>query len=294
MTIPLDQGRKLRLTHIDDSYLPFELFWRGANYYEPITRRVLEALVQPGTTFIDVGAHIGFFSLIVGSSPAQPQVIAFEPNPQNVRSLVANLKANNLTNAVCESLAISDRDGIGTLYLTESDMSASLMKDFQAEDTRQIGSITVPTTTLDTYMEQRQMTGPMVIKVDMEGHEPAFFRGAVATLERYRPDILLEVLYNMDEELVAQLKSLGYNFYPITDKSFEEEDMPRLVKRFPFLFLNHLLSARPKVELSELFEGVRQGIANINLLHTSKHFPKERWPLLWQAEPDTERLESQP
>ena len=61
-----------------------------------------------------------------------------------------------------------------------------------------------------------------------------------------------------------------------------ELDAPKLVKRFPFLFLNHLLSVRPKEELAPLFEGIREEITKINLLETTKHFPKEEWPKLWE------------
>ena len=291
--IPVEQGRELRLTHIDDSYLAFELFWRGVNYYEPITRRLLEALLQPDATFVDVGAHIGFFSLVIASSLSRPKVIAFEPNPQNFRNLVANVKVNHLSNVLCEAMAISDREGTATLYLTESDMSASLMKDFQAEDTTQVGTIEVSTITLDTYVQMRRISGPMIIKVDMEGHEPAFFRGAGGTLQRHHPDIVLEVLYDMDPELIAYLTSLGYHFYPITDKGFLEETTPRLVKRYPFLFLNHFISTRSRAEVAEVFEHVRRATANINLMKTSKHFPKERWPLLWQTVQKTELLQTQ-
>ena len=83
--------------------------------------------------------------------------------------------------------------------------------------------------------------------------------------------------------LVSWLKSMGYCFYPITDQGLFELEAPKLVKRFPFLFLSHLLSVRPKGELAALFERVREEAQRINLLETSKHFPKEEWPCLWQG-----------
>jgi hypothetical protein len=171
-------------------------------------------------------------------------------------------------------------------------MSASLMKDFQAQDTRQISDIEVRTTTLDNYLRQQKIDGPMVIKVDIEGHEPAFFRGAMETLTRQKPDIILEVLYDQDPALVSSLKSLGYHFYPITDEGLIELEAPRLVKRFPFLFLNHLLSVRPKREIASLFDRVGVALGNLNLMETSEHFPKEHWPLLWQEEPAPQSSEA--
>lgn len=282
VSIPTPQGRSLQLTHLDDSYLSFQLFWHGLEYYEPLTRALLEALVRPGDTFLDVGAHIGFYSLTLGLAVGSTRIIAFEPNPKNLRILQANVAANGLTNIVCEPLAISDCDGAATLYLTESDMSASLMKGFQAEDTQQIGSLEVQTTSLDSYLAKRRIEGALILKVDIEGHEPAFFRGAARTLAARRPDIILEVLYEPDPALVAQLKSLGYRFYPITDEGLVELEAPKLIKRYPFLFLNHLLSVRPKPEVAELFRRVGQATRGIDLLQTSKHFPKSEWPALWE------------
>ncbi len=285
VSIPLPCGQNLRLTHVDENYLAFQLFWRGAEYYEPITRSLLERLLQPGDTFLDLGAHVGFFALSTGISIPGVRLIAFEPNPKNFTILKENARGNGLSDLLCEPIAVSDCDGTATLFLTESDMSASLMKDFQAEDTRQISSIQVRTAALDSYLEQHPVTGRLVIKVDIEGHEPAFFRGAANTLSARKPDIILEVLYDQDPDLISWLKSLGYHFYPITDGGLVELDAPRLVKRFPFLFLNHLLSARPREEIAEIFRQVAEATRNINLLTTSKHFPKEEWPLLWQNQP---------
>ena len=280
VSIPLGEDRVMRFTQVDENYLAFQLFWKGGDYYEPITRRLLQALVRPGDTFIDMGAHVGFFSIVIGLSVPRVKVVAFEPNPSNFRMLEANVAANAL-GIVCEPFAISDKGGTAILYLTESDMSASLMKDFQAEDTQQIGSLNVPTTSLDGYIQGHPIDGGLVIKVDIEGHEPAFFRGAAETLARRKPDLVLEVLYDQEPALVSWLKSLGYRFYPITDEGCIELEAPRLVKRFPFLFLNHLVSARPKREIAALFERLGPTVGRLNLRETSKHFPKEEWPLLW-------------
>jgi len=282
VSIPFDRGRALRLTNLDESYLAFQLFWRGFRYYEPITRLLLIELLHPGATFLDVGAHHGFFSLTTSLLVDGLPVIAFEPNPSNFRILQANAIANESTNLRCEPFAISDCDGTATLHLTASDMSASLMKGFQAHDTEQIGSVEVRTTTLDNYVRLNQLGRPMVIKVDIEGHEGAFMRGAMETIRRSKPDIVLEVVEDQDPAWVADLKSLGYRFYPITDQGLTETDAPRLIKRFPLLFLNHLISARPKEELENIFERLEPQIRGINLLDSSKHFPKEQWPLLWK------------
>lgn len=280
----LHDGRPLRLTHLDECYLAFQIFWHGIDFYEPITRALLKELITPASTFMDLGAHLGFFSLDTGLSIPGTHIVAFEPNPKNFRILKANAAANDLPHMVCEPFAISDRNGTATLYLTESDMSASLMKNFQIEDTVQIAEIEVQTTTLDHYAQAHEVRGPLVLKVDIEGCESAFFNGAAQTIASFKPDIILEVLYEQDPRIVGHLKSLGYRFYPVTDQGLVELEAPKLIKRFPFLFLNHLLSARPKPELEAIFNRVRAQTQTINLLNTSKHFPPSEWPALWPSE----------
>jgi FkbM family methyltransferase len=281
VSVATGHTKPLRLTHLDDSYLGFQLFWRGLDYYEPITRLLLSQLLRPGTTFLDIGAHHGFFSLTSALLLDAIRVVAFEPNPENFHILQANVHANELANVVCEPLAISDQDGTARLYLTASDMSASLMQGFQSQDTQQIATVEVQAITLDHYAQSRHLDAPLVIKVDIEGHEAAFMRGAMDTIRKCKPDIILEVVEEQDPNWIQALKALGYRFYPITDQALTETDAPRLVKRFPFLFLNHLLSTRPVDELLNIFRAIEPQIKQINLLDTSKHFRKEEWPLLW-------------
>src|ERR1700716_3445890 len=63
VSIHFTDGRSFRLANVDASYLSFQLFWRGGEYYEPITRMLLEGLLRPGDTFLDIGAHVGFFTI---------------------------------------------------------------------------------------------------------------------------------------------------------------------------------------------------------------------------------------
>ena len=291
VSIRFSNGRSFRLRNVDDSYLAFQLFWHGGDYYEPLTRSLLSRLLKQGSTFFDIGAHVGFFPVITAIC-REIRIVAFEPNPRNFAMLQENIAANNLarngsgrgvSQVVCEPYAISDTDGEATLYLTESDMSASLMKDFQAEDTRQIGEIKVSTCSLDSYLGKHPVTGPLVIKVDIEGHESAFFRGAAKTIASHKPDIILEVLYDQDPVAMTELKRLGYRFYPITDGDLVELEAPKLIKRYPFLFLNHLLSTRPRLEIEQIFKEIKSETESIDLRQTSKHFPKEQWPLLWKS-----------
>ena len=217
MKVQTPTGHTLKLTNVSENYLSFQVFWKGTAYYEPLTTMVLQELLQPDTTFVDVGANIGFFSLVTLLTNPRIKVIAFEPNPKNFRILNENIAANGFKNIQCELLAISDEIGTATLYLNTSDMSASLLPDFQVEFNPATNAIQTPTTTLDRYFENHDRSSRLVLKIDVEGHEVALLRGARQMLHDHEPDVILEVLKPYPDEANELFHELGYRFYQITD-----------------------------------------------------------------------------
>ena len=99
------------------------------------------------------------------------------------------------------------------LYLSAvSDSSNSLVAGFK----QSVGSIDVAVTTLDDYVEATG-TVPAIVKIDTETFEPAVINGARATLERFRPWLVVEVLHRRGHdhgvELSAAMDGLGYTYY---------------------------------------------------------------------------------
>src|SRR5262249_35842561 len=97
VSIKFSNGLSFRMRNVDETYLAFQLFWHGGDYYEPLTRSLLSSLIKPGSTFFDIGAHVGFFTVTTGIS-GEIRIVAFEPNPKNFALLQANVAANNLAN----------------------------------------------------------------------------------------------------------------------------------------------------------------------------------------------------
>lgn len=266
--VHLPDGKNFKLASLSQDYLSFELFWRGAGYYEPITALVARQLVQPGGTFVDVGANIGFFSLVLAVGQPKLKLIAFEPNPRLYGLLRANAKANRLVQVICEPIALSDAEGSALLYLSTSNMSASLRSDFDYHPTG--ASVTVRTTTLDRYFARNDIGGPLLVKLDVEGHEESVFNGSRRVLSLLKPDIIVEVTYAYSEATITLLKEAGYRFYPITDQACIESPGLIPVVRGRFVFLNYLLSARPRREIEELFGRIEDQVRKIDLRQTSK------------------------
>lgn len=235
-------GNSLKLTNVDKNYLSFHLFWMGAEHYEPITRLAMEQIITSEHTFLDIGANIGFFSLNMARNHPEANIFAFEPNPKLVRILAANIEANSFRNIVCEPVAMSDREGEALLFLSNSDMSASLETDF---DSNQSPPVKIERTTLDRFVQRMGLKPPLLLKVDVEGHERAFFAGAQQTIATYKPDMICEVaiLYKRSNPFMF-LKEHGYYFYKITNRGLELSESVLPVIDGHFFFPNYFMSTK--------------------------------------------------
>lgn len=269
--VQLADGQMLRLGSIGASDLSFRLFWCGIQYYEPISTLVLQQLLAPGDTFLDVGANIGFYTLVLAATHQNLRIVAFEPNPEAYALLRQNVTANQFQEILCEPLALSDADGTGTLYLSETGPhSASLRSDF---DEKPIGTTEVSIIRLDAYVQRIQLPsdGRLVIKIDVAGAEDAVLRGAWQTLAARKPDIIVEVAESRQSPVLAYLlKELGYRVYSITNTGLNEVSTWAPVVRGQLVFLNHLLSARPAEEVTEIFLRIENRVKWLDLSTTSK------------------------
>lgn len=134
-------------------------------------RFVRSFLEHSGSTFFDVGANIGSYTLIA-SEIARARVISIEPHPQTFAALAENIHLNTRHNVTCLPMAASDYDG--TIRLTDGlDSCLNRVLD-DREDPQDF--LEVVSRRLDTLCQSLQVT-PDLIKIDVEGHEPAVLNG---------------------------------------------------------------------------------------------------------------------
>jgi FkbM family methyltransferase len=181
----------------------------------------LSALLGPGDTMFDIGAHHGLMTLVgsrvVGKAG---RVVAFEPNPASRDILDEHLELNGADNVTVEALGVMDREALTPFYANRVGYSwnSTFIRDFAPAGTTN-GALPVPTTSLDGYCE-RTGRQPALLKIDTEGSEFLVLRGAARTLERHRPHLILEfnpiAAANAGlplEQMVAMLESLDYRLY---------------------------------------------------------------------------------
>jgi FkbM family methyltransferase len=165
------------------------IFFQKGQPHERGTEALLRYALRRGDTFVDVGANVGFYtrmaSLLVGESG---RVFAFEPLPSAIRLL--KLNAAGLTNVIVETSAVGDRNGEADFCIRPEGDTSSLLAGGKGSN------VSVSITSLDVRLLELEAAPKSVdfIKIDVEGAELSVLRGAVKTIEKYRPIVYLEFL----------------------------------------------------------------------------------------------------
>ena len=219
--LPYGGRMALGLDPLRQSFLPY---WVG-KYETHVTRVFCDALahLNPNDTVIDLGANIGFYTVIAAGARIQTgagTVHSFEPNPRIFAELEHNLALNHFTNARTQCQAVGDTISEMTLYVDENAITYSSLRRTQDFLTTEIR---VPMTTLDTYAQQENLQVGLV-KIDVEGAELLVLRGARQVLERDHPTVLYEEFPRgyerfgyTPEDARAFLREFGYRLFAIRE-----------------------------------------------------------------------------
>jgi FkbM family methyltransferase len=162
-----------------------KFYWTGA--YEPAVQAALARRLRPGMRVWDVGAHVGFFSLLAARLVGPTgEVHAFEPLPENCERLEHNARLNGFTNIVAHAHAVGVELGAATFYDHESTSMGSLVGDGTDVPSRVVGQ-----TTLDALAVI--LASPTLIKIDVEGAELDVLRGGTKLFASEQPELIVEI-----------------------------------------------------------------------------------------------------
>ena len=166
--------------------------------HEPKVKEFLTDRFQRDKIFVDVGANVGAYS--VRAAAAGMRVHSFEPNPENARILRRNAAINGLAIEVNECALGSSNGKVNMM------VNGAISRIVDGE------GIEVPVRTLDSFT----LDGVDLLKIDVEGYELEVVKGALITLERYHPPVMIEMhdWVGADKEatLFETLTRLGYSF----------------------------------------------------------------------------------
>ena len=165
--------------------------------------RLVADAVPPGGTVLDVGAHLGYVSIVAArAAGARGRVLAVEPNPDTLPLLERNLAANGVSGVVqVVPYALSDHQGSGSLHLSPSGDGSSPHANVATTGP----TVSVRSTTAAALLGERAVD---VVKIDVEGAELAVLDGLAPVLER-SPSAVLFVECNPDTLAAAGTSALA-------------------------------------------------------------------------------------
>ena len=207
--------------------------------YEEQTTSLFERTLKPGMVMLDVGAHVGYFSLLaarlVGS---EGKVFSFEPDPINYDLLVQNIELNQYGNIFPVNSAVGDKVGSLTLFQTALDNGRHSTYHHGLPES---GSVEVAVSTLDAFLDARDWPDIDLVKVDVEGAEMDVLRGMAGLLEK-SPGLNLIMEFNpallqsagvTPSDMIQEVQSRGFTLFCIYEKRgvipVEQLDVQNLV-----------------------------------------------------------------
>ncbi len=187
----------------DRSYVPAVV----GGYYEKRELDIFEQLARKSTTFMDIGANIGMYSMIAAGENPSIACFAFEPVKENQVIFKKNLKLNKLQSQVTlVTKAVSDHNGKATIHLSEK-----LSGTHSLSVSRGGGSRSVSIVSVDSYCNDESIS-PDLIKIDVEGHEGSVLRGMKNILNT-KPTIFMEYIPSLNKDMKDNIQQLS-KLYP--------------------------------------------------------------------------------
>ncbi len=218
------QGHKMFLDSFDS--LNLSIYEK----YEPRLLEVIEKEIKPGEVIVDLGANIGYYTLIFARLVGEKgRVYAFEPDPENFALLKKNVEINGYKNVVLVQKAVSNLTGKTRLYLSDENVG-----DHQIFDSK-FGrkSIEIETVSLDDYFKDEAVD---FVKIDIQGAEQAALEGATKFLQNNKPKIVTEFcpkLLNLshgDAGKYLDILETNFNLYDVDDD--KKTSKPQLLEQY--------------------------------------------------------------
>lgn len=188
--------------------------------WEPNLTALLSHRLGPGDVFVDVGANIGYFSLLAARLVGpQGGVVAIDASPRIFALLDEHVRANGATNVRTVNAAVSDKEGTLSVYAGPANNSGmtSTVADrggsFEAE---------VRAAPLHALLREDELRRVRFVKIDVEGAELPILLDILAHLHLYRRDVEIAVELSPESlvsagipahELLARFEAQGFNWY---------------------------------------------------------------------------------
>ena len=228
------QGSKMFINVNDKAYNMKETFEGYAAHlvHEPATTDLFEKVVRPGDVVLDLGANIGYFTLLAAKNVGPSgKVFSFEPETKNFSYLKKNIELNNYNHVQPNQKAVSNKNGTTKLFICDYDSGHHTINQHEGIEkyshgrTDKESSIDIETIVLDDYL--RDKTNKVdVIKMDVEGAEMLALLGLDQTIKNNSSlkmfieffPLLIEEMGSSPKEFIRKLlEDYGFSMFVIPD-----------------------------------------------------------------------------
>jgi FkbM family methyltransferase len=196
---------------------------------EPETSALVDMLLQPGDTFIDIGGHVGFYSMLAaGLVGPTGRVYVFEPERTNYTHLLSHIALNQCHHVFPFPWAVGDGTAVVDFFTNSDNDGGHALWDpgrhpFNQKSRQQISKEAVFLISLDDIFGSAPPGFAKLIKIDTEGNETNVLRGARHFLTRAQvPAVIAELnrfglaqLGSSEQEMRTLMTDLGYTTYAL-------------------------------------------------------------------------------
>jgi FkbM family methyltransferase len=194
------------------------LFRRGLDYEKPVFAWLERNAVRRYQAIVEIGANVGvysvFFDALIKDQPggALRHVYVFEPSCRAYRRLTANLQANAAEFVSPFAVAISDKTGFSEFYEPEGHLTnGSLSREFAEHFSPSVRSSMVITLAGPLLADIFARHDRVLLKIDAEGSEPPILAAMAPILKQHAPDLLIEVLSGVEQQLQRMDELAAYS-----------------------------------------------------------------------------------
>jgi FkbM family methyltransferase len=186
--------------------------------------RVIDRIVRPGDTVLDIGANLGIVTMRLASLVGNGGLVhAFEPNPRLIALLLRTVERNAAQNVRVHAHALGAEECELDLTFPEENLGMATMENRQFA--KEWNKIRVPVKTLSSVARELELGHVRLVKIDVEGYEEMVFRGALDWMSANPPDAILFESYSHNTQhfcdpSMTMLAERGYRFFGVPKRLF--------------------------------------------------------------------------
>jgi len=225
---------KLYIDSNDEGLAPFLIKW---GEYEKNEIRVFKRIVKDGMTVIDVGANVGYYTLLASKLVGlKGRVYSFEPDPYNFTLLKKNVEINKCENVYIFNMAVSEKTGIVKLYRDSKNYGAHSLIKHVVKNPRDY--ISVGAVSLDDFF--KGFESPIdVIKIDVQGSEGKVLRG-MERIIRANKNLKMHIEFwpwalekagEPPKDFLITIRNYGFNIFLIDSSIIKLTDFENILRK---------------------------------------------------------------